>query len=62
MKRDISMVLLMKGLESKEIGNGTHSGGGTLELPGDGGEIVTEIVHCVLANVNMLSQEIKLGY
>jgi hypothetical protein len=55
------MVSLMKGLDSKDISDGTDGGRGTLALPGDSGGIVTDSVHYVLVNISMLGQDIKLG-
>jgi hypothetical protein len=58
---DVSMVALMKGLETKEVGDGDHSGLGTLALPGKSGGIVAEVVHSVVMNVHFLSKDFKLG-
>jgi hypothetical protein len=58
---DISMTALMKGLETKEVGDGAHSGRCTLSLPGDSGGVVAEVVHSVVKNVHVLSKDVKLS-
>jgi hypothetical protein len=58
---DVSMVALMKGMETKEVGDGAHSGRGNLALPGDSGRVVAEVVHSVVTNVHLLSKDVKLG-
>jgi hypothetical protein len=58
---DVSMVALMKDLETKEVGDGAHSGQCTLALPGDSGRVVDEVVHSVVTNVHFLSKDAKLG-
>jgi hypothetical protein len=51
----------MKDLETKEVGDGAHSGRCTILLPGDSGGVVAEVVHSVVTNVHLLSKDVKLG-
>jgi hypothetical protein len=58
MKRDVTMMALMESLDPYEIGDRPYGGRGAFALPGDGGGVVTEDMHRVFTNVNILGEDI----
>jgi hypothetical protein len=60
MKWKVTMVALVEGVQSEEIGHGTRRGGGAFPLPCDGGRVVGQVVDGVGTDVTMLCQDVEL--
>jgi hypothetical protein len=54
MERHVAMMRLVEGLESKEVGNRAHGGGGDFALPRHCGGVVRQLMCGVGADVEGL--------
>jgi hypothetical protein len=60
MTRKVSVKPLMKGLEAEEVRGGAGGSGGSLALPVDSGDVVVNIMDGVLADVEIMSEDVVL--